>query len=166
MQLKTYCRPITAEDMEIVHNLKLRQKDIDELYASTGLPPKEALIQCVDSLKNTWVVIHNDKIEGVFGVHGYPFNSTIGVPWFLATDEFDNFRFWFARYSITGIKIMLDEHPILINLIDARQKDSIEWLKWLGFTVTKENKTTIRGVDFVWFIKCKEPTEREGDYHV
>ncbi len=120
-------------DFDTVLNLNLRQPDVDELRASLGLETKDALLFSLSVSKYTWVLIHDEKIEAVFGLAEH--SPEIGVPWFVATDRFDEFKFFFARYSKKVIKTMLKLYPNLVNLVSTDHSDSQQWLEWCGFTL-------------------------------
>lgn len=130
--MKTYYRPFVLDDLPEIINLRLRQADIDEIRASVGVSPAEALVSSLAWSTEAWVVIHEGKIEAVFGVSVV---SDYAIPWFLATDKFKEFRFTFAKESKKVVKELLSTYKCLSNFVSSRHKESIRWLKWLGFTV-------------------------------
>lgn len=123
------------EDIIEVLSLDLRQADREEAKAFVGVPPMEALVYCLEDSVDVWVVIHEDKIEGVFGVALVPGH---GVPWFVATDKFREFRITFAKESKTVVRSLLKRYEKLINFVDSRHTASIKWLRWLGFEVDED----------------------------
>lgn len=157
--MKSYYRLYQPSDFLEVTNLQLRQSDIDEIKASSGMTPKEALLEsCFAHLKGElkmYVVIHRGRIEGIFGV------TYQGVVWFLATDKFTEYAFRFTKVSKEVIELFLNEHPLIFNHVSALHEESIRWLKWLGFTI--ETETPIKGVfggDFYYFYLSKEGVNR------
>ena len=148
---RSYYRPYNPKtDYEEVINLQLRQSDIDEIRASSGLTPKEALIISLSVVPtgDLFVVIHDNKIEGVFGV------ETNGVVWFLATDKFKEFAYSFAKESKKWVQVMLEKYSFLHNYVSIHHQESIQWLEWLGFAIdyTKIFKTHYEG-EFYYFSK-------------
>lgn len=147
----THYRLIKPEDLESVYSLKLRQADIDEIKASTGHDPVGALLRSVNISERVWVVVHKGKIEGVFGVAP---SGTFGVPWFVATDKFSEFRYTFAKESKSLVKEILSGYEALGNFVDSRHEESIRWLRWLGFTIMTDNGFTLydKAAKFYYFV--------------
>ena len=137
--MKAYYRSFKTEDYIEVLNMQLRELDIEELEAATGLNWKDAFKWSIRNSKHTWVIIYNRKIEGVFGLGD---NDCIGVPWFVATNKFDSFSFAVGKQSKEIIKMFLEIYPYLQNYVYAKHFTAIRWLRWLGFTVNNE---------YVWF---------------
>ena len=161
MLLRSYPRPFQETDWQEVLSLNLRQADKDELMASVGLTPAEAIFfSIVDSTEN-WVVIHDGKIEAVFGVRWVP-EHNVAVPWFLGTDKIIEYSIAFLRQSKKVVDAWLDQYGILLNLVDSRHTASIKWLRWLGFTVDEEVKVHLfdPNVPFYLFFKVKEADAR------
>lgn len=135
IMMTTYFRPLKKEDIIEVLSLDLRQADRDEIKACIGTGSAEAIAWSLQNSVDAWVVIHKDKIEGVFGACLASFK---GIPWFLATDKFSEFRITFMRQSLDFIMWLIDRYEHLENYIDSRNEKSIRWLKWLGFTVDED----------------------------
>lgn len=149
-QQKSYYRRYDdLTDYEEVINLQLREMDIEEVRASSGgLEPREVLKLSLIASDQVWVVIHNGKIEAVFGVTKTP--TSEGIPWFLTTDKFKEFTIAFAKESKKVVQEMLKEYKRLYNVVSANHKEAIEWLEWLGFTVEK-NPITYNDYNFYYF---------------
>jgi hypothetical protein len=132
--MKHELRLYSSDDLETVMNLPLRKHDYEECQATTGLTDsKDILLQCLVYSKITWVGLYQGKIECVFGLGEQ--SKDIGIPWFLSTDKFNEFKLIFGRESIKVVQTMLTLYPFLTNIIDSRNTESIKWLKWLGFYV-------------------------------
>jgi hypothetical protein len=58
-----------------------------------------------------------------------------GVPWLLGTGAIDRNRMAFLRRNRAYVAVMLDRFAFLSNHVDARNAESIGWLRWLGFTL-------------------------------
>lgn len=152
--LKTYYRFTTKGDYNKIIELNLRKSDKMQLKAATGLEPKDAIKKSVESSDLTRTVIHNEKVEGVFGLKILPTPSqlTVGSPWFLATDKFNEFSISFAKNSIVVVyENMLHYAPILMNFVDSRHKESIRWLKWIGFTVDTDSPVKLNDPDVLFY---------------
>ncbi len=133
----TFYRLMTDADYLPACEMELRDSDKAELQAATGLDWREALRKSIDYSWLTWVVIHQGKVEAVFGLGEWqsPSQVRIGIPWFLATDKFREFAYPFVRQSRRVIREMLQSATVLLNYVDSRHEEAIRWLRWLGFTV-------------------------------
>lgn len=132
--MKSYVELYVPTMRDEVINLKLRQADILELLASTGTTPSDAIDVSLEVSEIAWVIKHEGKIEGVFGLSK---GDGCGIPWLLLTDKVNEFRHAFLKYSWDVIEIMLSRYEILTNFVDSRHTEAIKWLKWLGFTFTE-----------------------------
>lgn len=109
----------------------IRQADKEEIWAARGLTP----IQGVE-----WSVGHSDASYGAFvdgvlvaiwGIASLPNGG--GAPWLLATEDLRKYAIRFYHITREHISQMLEAYGYLENYVDARNIDSIRWLKWLGF---------------------------------
>lgn len=156
----TYFRLAEKEDLLTIASLDLRDADKEEIRASVGLPTSEALMSSARVSNELWVVVHKGSIEAVFGVSD---RGSYGVPWFMATDKFDEFRISFAKESRWMVQRWLDKYGLLMNVVDSRHISSIRWLRWLGFTVDESLEIMLHDpeVPFYLFIsqKKEEPVQ-------
>jgi hypothetical protein len=133
---RSYIRPYTPEDRDTVLNLRLQQADLDEMVAAHGVEPKYIIAMSLDISELLWVIIHDDNIEGVFGLAG---KDEVGVPWLLMTDKSKEFRYAFLTQSWDVIEVMLGRYSILSNVVDTRHTQAVRWLKWLGFSFVEND---------------------------
>jgi hypothetical protein len=115
-----------------IASLDLREADKREARAFLGMEPMEALKLSLKYSDEIWAIIDDDKYEAFFGVcqgDGY------GIPWFVSTDKFEEFKIAFARQSREYVKYMLKRYKKLQNYVSTDNRKSIAWLKWLGFTI-------------------------------
>jgi hypothetical protein len=129
----------------------LRQADVAEIWASTGLSPAFAVSYSIAHSKDAWAVLLDGKPQAVFGVGNFGVNS--GVPWLVATDEIEKHPVRFYRMSKPMIAILRHKYEHLVNWVDARNKLSLRWLKWAGFTIDDPEPWGIYGLMFhrVWW---------------
>lgn len=126
--------PATLEHVEEIAP-RLREADVQEVYAASHLDPLTAL-------RRSLVVSRNPKIgtaDGlaccIFGVAAPSVLSETGVPWLLATPEITQHARAFLRMSHDYVASMRADYEVLRNMVDARNKDAIKWLRWLGFRI-------------------------------
>jgi hypothetical protein len=112
----------------------MRKADIDEVTAATGRPLDQIIIDAIRS--STWVMALDvdDELGMIFGVA--PMGSTLGAtgaPWALGTTAVERKPRALIELGPSYCELMLASYPHLYNYVDARNKRSIRWLKWLGF---------------------------------
>jgi len=157
-----YHRELEPSDLAKFRTIQLRQADINEIKASVGVDPNIALIRSVE--RSDWVRVIlvatsvaqvatsvaqiEDEIVGVFGLSGV-------APWFLATDRIYEYKLTFLRQSKRIVGEMLQRTEVLMNFVDSRHIEAIQWLLWLGFKIDFDNPTVIGGVKFYLFTRRK-----------
>jgi len=70
----------------------------------------------------------------MFGISRMGELSMIGVPWLLSSKSLPKHAKAFLRRNKEYIDEELGNFGLLMNYVDARNKVSIRWLKWLGFS--------------------------------
>lgn len=127
-------RAVEAGDAERLAP-RLRKADINEVAAASLLTPLEALEQGVKHSLVSWTCTIDDEIVCMLGVTPVSILNGIGCPWLLGSDLIDKHAGAFIKTSAAYIPRMLEAFPHLFNLVDARNKKSIRWLKRAGFLV-------------------------------
>ena len=129
----------------------LRQTDIDEIEASSGLSPLEALMVSYHYSNLCWVAI-DDQGDPlcIWGVapHGHP---GVGVVWMIGTDDMVQNQNYILRRCPKYIKKIHQLYPTIFNFVDERNYLSQSWLHWMGFSVT--NVDLEYGVEKRTFLK-------------
>ena len=117
-----------AEDM--------RAADRAEVWASGHYPPSEAVLGGWERSDYSSVAVDEDGVPlVVLGLGTRDLLSGIGVVWLLGTDEALKYRREFIKQANPLLNELLDICPLLYNLAPGKNKNSIRWLKRLGFTV-------------------------------
>ena len=125
-------RKATASDiLELAKNL--READVEEVRAITGLDPLEALsIGLMQSDSCVVGVSTSGNTVGVFGVVSVIPNK-VGNVWFLSTHEVERE----ARGVLTEGRVWLDEqnalYPVLTNVVSESNDVHRRLIKHLGF---------------------------------
>ena len=130
----------------------LRKADRDEVMSATGKDPDIALIDAWKTSVFRWAILLDGIVIGVFGVSETSVKD-IGVPWLLGTDKMKEIKISFVRQCKIYIDSMLDRFDRLINYVDARNTDSIKWLRWCGFHVFEPLPYGVDGDLFCMFFK-------------
>jgi hypothetical protein len=138
------CKP---GDTEIVAEY-MRQDDIAEVSASSGLSPLEALTLSVKYSTLAWSIHINDEPVGMFGVSATSSLADDGSPWLLGTDRILEIYRPFLKQSRAYVQQMLDRHSFLVNYVDERNLVSVRWLKWCGFKLDDPAPYGVTGAPF------------------
>lgn len=112
----------------------LREADIIELHASTPRAPAAAVRESYRWADWTKVVLVDGVPAVLYGVSPTTVYD-VGSPWMLATDAIQKIQRYFIRGSRTEVERMKREYKMLFNRVHRDNTVSINWLRWLGFTV-------------------------------
>jgi len=112
----------------------LRQADKDEVLASNGLSPLEALQASYEVSQDCYTITDREgKTIGMFGVAD---NGVFSSPWMLASDGILSIQKAFLRQGKEWVEDIAQKNPVLINYVHRDNDKAIRWLKFLGFTFT------------------------------
>lgn len=128
-----YYRLACNEDAHILAP-KMRKQDVEEVQASSGLEPLEALLFSMQFSDEVYAIIAGDEeVIGLFGVTPTE-DPIVGCPWLLASDRLPEVSKEFIPQSLEWVNQINKKYPILRNYVDARNRIAIRWLGYLGFT--------------------------------
>lgn len=144
---KVIFRHATEADVGRIIDLGLREADLIECRRMTGRPIHEALHHSWAVSLHRYAVVLNDDPVAFAGC--YPLNlfEGVGSPWLITTNEAPRHWWRFLKFSRLILEIFKQDYNKLTNVVDAENKTSIKWLKWLGFNVSEEI-TVVRGFPF------------------
>lgn len=127
-------RPSTKEDIYAIAS-HVRPADTDELYASAGSTPTEAMIFGLEQGEETYTGLIDDVPVCMWGVALESLIGNVGMPWMVATTMADKHAMTFLRHCREDVTGVLSKYKKLFNYVDARNTKAIAWLKWLGFAI-------------------------------
>jgi hypothetical protein len=113
--------------------LGIRQLDLDEMKATSGSPPEEALMRSLRVSTKAWAYVHKGAALSIFGVAPWPGTPTLGSPWMISTDLFNQHSFQIARFAKQIVRDMGEGFDFLVNYVDIRQLGHLPWREWAGF---------------------------------
>lgn len=122
------------EDVELLAP-KVRKADQDEIYAAFGVDVVTGLQMSFDLSTHAWSGEIDGELICLFGVGPRSILTGNGSPWLIGSDEIEKHSRLFLRNCRPIVQDMLNSYPTLTNWIDARNKTSIRWLRWLGFEI-------------------------------
>jgi hypothetical protein len=112
----------------------MRQADIEEVRASSGSTPLEALERAFAVSSLCFTAWRGDTPLAMFGVNEIA--ERIGVIWFLGSDAATEDPRAFARLTKYWLKAIQQEFDILTNVVDERNEIHVRWIDKMGFTFT------------------------------
>ncbi|MEZ0575444.1 hypothetical protein ACQ0P8_15965 [Halodesulfovibrio aestuarii] len=117
---------------------RLRKQDYDEVWAAYGHNPDEVLVACAQYSTMLWCAEIHDVVAAVIGVAPSIKSDCEGQPWMLGTDDICSDTKAFLRWPLELLPLMHRVYPVLRNMVDARNKNSIQWLRRMGFTLAQD----------------------------
>ena len=124
-------RKARQSDIEIISD-NMRQSDIDELWASDHIKPKEALERSYKDSSICFTIDYKGNPIGMFGVVPYTTIQDWGSIWLLATNDLCHVNRQLIRRSKYFIQILLRYFTHLENHVSCENIASIKWLAFCG----------------------------------
>lgn len=118
--------------------------------AAKGRGPRDALVLSLASSDFALTALVDDSPHAMFGVGPLNLADSVGVPWFLGTDEVFRHPRELLRYGPRVVAAMHDRFRRLENVVSADNARALSLLAKLGFQVEGE-AGLIGGVPFVRF---------------
>jgi hypothetical protein len=147
--------PMAARHAAIVP--RIRRADYDEIWAATGLSPAIAIPYSIATSDPGWAVELHGVPVAVFGARRVARDGeVIGAPWLIATDVIERYPVHFYRVSRGIIAELKNRFSRLENRTDARNRLSVRWLAWAGFTVEPPAPWGPLGIPFHRFYYSRE----------
>ncbi|HEY5797660.1 MAG TPA: hypothetical protein VIU82_21870 [Bosea sp. (in: a-proteobacteria)] len=128
---------------------RMRQADRDEIAAASGRAPLQAMAYSLRKSSIARTALIDGVPEVMFGVGDINILAGVGAPWLLGTDAVERHYVAFLRGSVGWRDQLLRRYPVMRNFVDARNRASIRWLRWLGFKLS--DPVLLRGHEFHLF---------------
>ena len=137
---ENYVRPAKLED-SLQLAPKIRKGDRQEIMASDGASPLEALVIPFTQKNAKIYSIIGTKSEGVIGMFGSSPTKEkgYGVVWLLSSEALFKHTKQFIKECPKWVNDMSKGYKYVYNFVDERNWKSLKWLQFLGF----EPKTKI-----------------------
>ena len=127
----------------------MRKADADEVRASSGRSPADAMIYSLRKSSHAWTAMIDGRPEVMFGVGDLNILAGVGAPWLLGTEAVERHYVAFLRNSVGFRDQLLRRYPVMRNFVDDRNKASKRWLTWLGAVMS--DPVEINGQSFRLF---------------
>lgn len=140
MAVKSKLRPVFRQPTEadIVHlAAHMRQDDINDLRVVGWEDNAEAIRLSIARSDPRYlsVVEVDGELLCIFGCATESLLSPVGIPWLLCTDAMTRYIKEATVKTRLVVRYMLNGWPVLQNVVDARNKMTIRWLKSIGFAM-------------------------------
>jgi len=141
MEKENYVRPaILADAIQLAP--KMRIADREEIRASNGSSPLEALVIPFTYEKSRNYTIIGTAKEGVIGMFGVAptKDPEYGIAWLLSSEILFKHTKQFIKECPYWVSQMSEGYTYIYNWVDRRNWKSLKWLQFLGFEAKEEIK--------------------------
>jgi hypothetical protein len=116
----------------------LREADKLEALAATGESVAEALVKSVIDSDEAYIAERPDGTP--LAIYGMGTDGHQGIPWMVGTDLMLGYRKALIKDARKWIEDRLPRYTMLINIVDARNTEHVNWLRHMGFSMTEPTK--------------------------
>jgi len=146
---------------------KLRTSDADEVMASGGHTPLEALELSVtlSDPATCWTALLDGEPEIMWGAAPYTDAPTgnHGIVWLLSSNEMYKIPGRFMKESAEYVSIMLKHFDSLHNFVSVNNIRSQQWLEGLGFLACDRDETHgVAKTPFILYAKANPPCANQS----
>ena len=127
----------------------MRATDVAEILASSGGAPLPVLEQALLLSQPAHLITFQGKALAIGGI--VPFSDIAACPWQLCTHDADHHGKGLIRLGRQAITHWLTRFEHLGNMVDARNKQSIKWLRYMGFAFSDPVPHGAEGMPFIPF---------------
>lgn len=149
----------------------LRARDAHEIASGSGRPPMRVIMEGLQqSGQLSWVfrlpappplVVMAQDVPwrpcAMWGCNPWPGVPHKGIPWLLATHEFDRYGIRVLRTARQALGVMQAAYGELENYVHADNARAVEFLEWLGFTLDDPAPWGVKGESFRRFWWRRNP---------
>lgn len=143
-------RRTLISDVDKLKN-RLRPSDIQEVLASHNYTSEAALMLSIQESTISLTIEYDNEAVAMFGINPDSALGNKATIWFLGSSAIDKKKIRFLRHGQAFIDLFLSLYPYLYNYIDARNKKSIAWLKFLGAKIQEAKPYGFEQLPFHYF---------------
>ena len=117
---------------------RMKKSDVDEIWAFSRQRPIGALkVSMLYSIRS-YTVFVDGEVEMMFGIASPSLLSRTAAPWMLSSDAVfqKKHRSYFLKRSKRFFRWAKVRYPAQSNWADSRNKRTIRWLEWLGYSIS------------------------------
>lgn len=153
MAIDVIIRPATEADADLLDS-EIRREDYNEVLADTGCEPSYVLKRSLNSSGESWSVLFDGNLVGIWGVEPYResvLGGRSGYVWLLTSTWVEKYRKSFHRVTRDILEVLLYRWDVLIGAFDCRYERAIAWGRRLGFQFNDPGSRGLDGLDFVTY---------------
>lgn len=124
----------------------LRRSDLLEIWRSHRYSPEQALTEAFEK-SDMCFTVENGRPIMMFGCVPRSLLGG-GIIWLLSSDDIDAIKLRFLRNCRKFVDIMVSNHGILTNHVDAENTKAIQWLRFLGADISPAQPYGSSGMPF------------------
>lgn len=134
----------------------LRQQDIDEIKAASGLTPYEALKNGLVYSKECLTLEHEGIPYAMTGLGDRNTEVDASGIWCLGTDQIPRLKKYFNAHARQVVDLFHQTDSRLYNYVDCRNQVAIDWLANLGAVFSPPEDYGVDQKPFMKFILQKK----------
>lgn len=150
-------RPARKEDV-VALAPRLREDDLAEIKAATGMEGEAALAASLDNSKQAWSALAGNRVIAMFGVGRIENRPDAGLAWMLSAGEALTHPRAFLRDGPVWLRELMNGHKVIGNFISTENELYIRWLKRLGFCLVRRHAKFGVAKKPFWEFVCAEPS--------
>lgn len=126
----------------------MRPADRDEITASSGPNLLATVQRAIGETPDCVACEFGGRLVSIGGAVPLSLLSGEASPWMLGTSLFQRFPGRLTRAARTYLARMQQTYPHLVNYVDARNVQSVRWLRRLGFEIHPAAPHGVAGLPF------------------
>lgn len=158
-----YDKPTAADIAFLAAHMRI--EDRRELIGAVGPDVQREVERCVRNSAKCWVCRYDGVVLAAFGVIETNPLQKHGILWMLSTRYTVNHKVYAGKWTKKGLAAFLSDFEYLYNYIDAGNKATIAWLKWLGAEIHPAEPYGIYGLPYHLFTFRRNGHGRSGNDH-
>ena len=147
--------PATADHAQFIA-ATIRPADREEMWAACLQTPSDAIRMGMEASDTVLTAMVHDRPVAMWGVVKESLIGNVGTPWMVASFLIDDEARTFLRHCRGPVMELLSQYDTLENHVDARNVRSIQWLRWLGFTIEEPKEYGVFKLPFHKFWMKRE----------
>jgi len=113
----------------------IRPADRLELEATAARPLVDTVLESLALSDEPLAAESDGRLLCLLGIAPFQLLSDIGVPWLIGTNALRAKRKTLLAEGRRFVSFVSPQYPRLANMVDARNTESVGWLRRLGFAI-------------------------------
>ena len=144
---KSRVRVVPAMQVHVDHiKDNLRLSDVNFVKRLIGGSAEDSVQYLYDNSKEVWCGLLDGEPYVLFGVKKMSLIGFTGCTWLAGTDRIKEVKLLTAKKSKEYLDKLKKKYDSLIGYIDAQDKTSLRWHRWLGYRI--DGPSVIKGNEY------------------